>query len=589
MNSPSKNPIYLPVVFAFVAPVIAYTFDLVDFNHAKDAVLACCALLLGFSLILRPDQSIRVPRFIPVAVVILIVSAIYHSMNDATSPLHVIAALNHYLLAFMFVLLFANAVPPQDRSRVTAYALTTSACIVSLLAWIQYFDLLPTLFPAFPANDQHMYSVFGNQNLLGGFIGITIPLTVYRITRDSKPNPAQILLLALLASACIVSGSRSGWLAAVIGSACVIPYRNLKRHHFLLAGIGVLLTGILIVLNQDATIDRITNTFSSNDVGFQTRIWIWSGAVLLIQDNVFLGVGPGMFQYWSPTYLGDAAQAAWGTNLRANEIHTLQAHSTLLDLIIEFGVVGACAAIAWTTALFKNRSSAVWGSMIACTVYALINTITTATPHLLIALLLYICVSKSNERTFQPSSSRSRVVCASMVVLLALPLTGLFTIVTLYPSYQLAKARQSFAYTSNPDTTERLYHRAAENVFAFPQTHLEHGLILLNRSSGHAKDELETALTGLDTGEVHLALSHVYAALNDPQKALQFAESGVGRWPRYYPGWEHLIQLHDETQRIAVIARSQTFLTLAEVNQLHERFGIGPATGDLDESPANSE
>src|SRR5204863_422971 len=136
---------------------------------------------------------------------------------------HVVLGLAHVRsdalieLARMATLLLAGALAYDLlahefwRDRITD-AIVASAVVVAALALLQYAGWASYLFPVFPTYTQAMYSVFGNQDLLGGYMAIAVPLALARFIH----RPRVIWAAATLAMVVtlVVSGCRSAWLAA---------------------------------------------------------------------------------------------------------------------------------------------------------------------------------------------------------------------------------------------------------------------------------------------------------------------------------------------------------------------------------------
>jgi hypothetical protein len=572
MKSNADKQVYLFLTVVFVSMTLGFSSNFIDFNHAKNALLGLALIIPALWMPIRAPTAIIFPRLLLAAFPVLLLSALIHGGGDHPVPGLSIRTSSHYLLAFLFLLYFVNLVPRDDQPKVLSNLLVTSTLAVSIAAWIQYFNLAPAVFPAFPQYDQRVYSVFGNQNLLGGYIAFSIPILVFRIVRDPTPKTTAFLALLLLLATCLISGSRSAWLAAVIGSACTIPYRSLHRVHYIFGAVLLLTVLLIALMDPGATAMRLAGSFTADDTGFHTRVWIWSGALTMLKDHFLFGAGPGMFQYWSPQYLGDILHTPYGASLHPNEIHTLQAHATPLDLTVEFGLAGAACCIAWIVLIVKNRRKAMWGSAIALTIYASLNTLTHSTPHLLAALLLCVSLTESPTFTLNLNRNRSRILTATLLVVVVLPLTVILGFTTLYPSYQLAQARQSFGLAENPETIREAYRRAAENTSALSQTHLEYGLLLLNDSPERALNELTKALSGIDTGEIYLALGQSSKSAGEDESALRLTEKGVFRWPKYFVGWEQRLHYSDEANRAKILEEAKRFLNTEQHAKLAAQF-----------------
>jgi O-antigen ligase len=571
MNTQPRKPAQILLTIAFVAMVSAYSLEVIDFNLIKDAVLALTLIAGSVFLLKARPTRIVLPYAILAAMSLVLLSALFHLAAGIGTTI-LVTATCHYFLILCFIVGIVNILAPEDKCDTIQHLLITSAVTVSCLAWVQYFQLAPALFPVYPDYNQPIYSVFGNQNLLGGFIAIAIPILVYKVSRSASLKRVDTLILLLLISTCLISGSRSAWLAAAVGSVAAIPHRSLDRRHVALAAAAACVGLSVVFLNPDATIGRILISFSDNDSGLHTRLWIWSGAALCIRDYFLTGVGPGMFQYWSPQYLGEILHTSLGPSLNANFTHTLLAHSTPLDLIVEFGLLGALPIGFWLRTLLRHHDQPEWGSALALTVYALFNTITHSTPHLLAGLLLWWSLSESRAVVFKSETDTRRILAPAIMLITALGLSAAFLMTSLIPNLRFTDARHSFTNTGASEESVELYRQAAQISWAHPKASLEYGIVLLNSEPERARAELERASRSIDTGDLHLALGKASIAANEKINATAHTERGLQRWPRYLPGWKQLLMIQDEQERPETLNKAKDVLNEDQLNNLKEYF-----------------
>ena len=557
-------------LIALALITLVYSLRVVDFNVAKDGVLLLVVVLVSLYFLTSPRESIQVPYCILFGVAVVLVSATATLLLAPERSVLTLPSTIHYVLILLLLFQFINLAPADSRCIVTENYILLAATLVSLFAWIQYANITPSMFPAYPGFDQRIYSVFGNQNLLGGFIAFAIPILTYRISRSTAPELLPVIALILLSLTCLIAGSRSAWLAAAAGSLCTIPFRALRpRHAYVTAFIVVLSIG-LTILYPAATVDRITNSFSENDVGYNVRVWIWYGTALMMRDHVIFGVGPGAFQFWSPVYLGEILNTGIGSGLHANQIHTLYPHSTPLDLVTEFGLGGLLLCGIWLHAVIRNRKSPVWGSAIAVTAFSLINSISVSTPHIIVAGLIYLSMQRQPSLIVTLKQRTTQRLPGLLLLLALFPIAILFAQFSLGPSYYLAQARLSYLETGDSPETHRQYQQAVQQTVVMPQARLEYALLLLEESPDGARLELTDTLEALDTGEAHLAMAYAYEQIGDFESARAHAIKGVHRWPRFYPGWVQLMRNTNVDARELELERASRFLNAYQNKSLSE-------------------
>jgi hypothetical protein len=211
----------------------------------------------------------------------------------------------------------------------------------------------------------------GQPNLLGGLLAMAVPLAVYRaLARGVQGSPARrpgnwrwLVLAGLLGSGLAVSSSRSGWLAALAGTAALgvlfVPAR--LRPPALIAG-GLLLgaAALLLIFSPLRQLNQDTGT---------ARLGVWGDSVRLVAARPLLGWGEdtlglvyGRYQSrdWEP---GDSFD---------------RAHSLPLDLAAAQGLLGLATCIwlfgTWWWAVPRRAELAGFGGAAAAYLaWALLN------------------------------------------------------------------------------------------------------------------------------------------------------------------------------------------------------------------------
>ena len=175
------------------------------------------------------------------------------------------------------------------------------------------------------------YSAYGiNENDLGLMLALSVPMTLYLLTRRKGPLTVLFcwLHLGICFTALLLCGSRGALLAAIIGLGLfpLIMSRlpRWQRVAFVIACAAGLAIGISLVPEDAWT--RYQSIGAEITQGTLThRTLLWSAGLESFRDHAFVGVGAGAY--------GAAV-------LRAVDMPYV-AHNTYLSVLVELGVVGA--------------------------------------------------------------------------------------------------------------------------------------------------------------------------------------------------------------------------------------------------------
>ena len=521
-----------------VLGAITYSFRLTSFLHAKEAVLhvglVVCAVLAAIRG--RTDCK-RVSWLLPLA--LGLAWGAVSGLVVAQVKARVIEESIRYAALFALIAvnadLFADA---RRRARIMA-SLVISAVIVALLGLIQFFRVAPSLFPEFPGYDQRVYSVFGNQNLFGGYLAIAIPLLTAHIAADSRIRLLRYAALALLAMGLVLSESRTAWLATVAGMAVCVLWRGPHRKTTLYA-LAFMTLGLLCaaLLTWPRPLERISQTLREDDVGGRARLWFWDGALRMIRDHPIAGVGLGNYAYFSPWYQGEALRGPRGPRHYHNELHTVHAHSEALELLAETGSPGLLCGLWFLMSLLRFRGRA-WSGLAALLVFSCFNAPLHSAPHTLAGLLLAAMLFGKQAAAF-PAAPRA-LSCAPWRwghVLLAIALAAGFWWTVYAPSRLLRAAEDVHVAEGDPLA---LYARAIAHPWPNAQAHEEYGMALLDAGrADEAYTQLLKAREGLDTGRLYLLLGSAALQRSDKDAARLWLAASLDRWPANAAAWRML-------------------------------------------------
>ncbi len=568
----------IPIISATVLLcAVTYSFQFVSFTHPKELVICLGLLLAGALLPLRRGSLWEgLWAFAPLWLLLLWCATVHGAMGRSAVPIETVKGLVKLLTLLLFAALAFQAQQSERGRRQILLAILGSALAAASLALCQYAGLLPSMFPIFPDYDQRVYSVFGNQDLLGGYVAMGIPLAIHFFATSHSRTRAGIALGAtvLLLGALLLSGSRSAWLAAaaavgiyaLLGNNAPVPRRKIG---FLLAGLGVAVI-LVCAAAPDATVGRLAGAFRADDIGTRARLWIWDATARTAADYPLTGVGLGNYSYWSPHYAGAALHAPGGSDHYSNDIPILHAHSDPLELLAETGAVGLLLAAWMLTRLLRTRGPA-WGGVAALLVFSLFNGVYHSPPHALAGFLLagnLLAGARQHQSAGRTTDSDSRSI------LWAIPIaaTGAIifnALVVSIPSFDLAALPP--ADESLTANSREQYDRALARPWPSPIVEVQGSMLMLAEGeTGEARTSLMRAKKRLDTGRIHYLLGYLTELEGDPRQAEAAYEAAVWRWPRNLDVWLGWMGVTPQERRETRLAEAQRWLSEANMRLLRD-------------------
>jgi hypothetical protein len=549
---------------------VAFSFDLVSFQHAKEAALNAGLLGLCLGVALAKARTGRGFRFFLPLWLWLAWAVLSGFGTAAFKPYLFIEAMRIASLLFMASLCVDLLQDSAWRAKVSM-ALVVSGVTVAGLGLLQYSGIATRVFPAFSGYTQPIYSVFGNQAYFGGYLALMLPLSLHHLAKSKPVRRYHTAFTAILLAGLVLSGSRSAWLAALTGCLVAWPWRHIpfRRTLWTAAGIGGIVAGA-VLLGWPQVEGRIRDLFRSSDVGGPARLWYWDGTLRMIGAAPVAGVGLGNYPYWSPFNLGLALWLPGGEKYSASEIHTVHAHNEPLEFAAETGLISLVFGV-WMLLRLTRRRGPEWGGLAALLVFCLFNAGLHSAPHALAGLLLAgmlrerdlkrdkagqsgsfagKCVPKlelGNEREVELGNERGTGGWRWGFVLAAAILGLTHTGLVLLPSYLLRLAEKAHVAGDN---ALPLYERAVRFPYTPPETWEVYGMALLEAAQPRkAIEALNEARAGLDTGRLHLLRAMAHLELSEEDKAREALKTCVIRWPFHEGAWRTLDRLTPENER----------------------------------------
>lgn len=561
------------IIGTVLCTAVAYSVHLLSFLHVKVAVLGVLLVVVALVRVGRGVAPLGgLKAFLPLWVFlgwcfVLIISGRWASVA-IYSWVELIRLASLVLLA---TLSFEVAERPLWRAHFFT-ALSYSSVIVGALGLLQYMRLVQFLFPEFPGYDQPMYSVFGNQDLFGGYVAMGLPMVVHSFLKHQRRELRLLTSLFILIPALLLSGSRSAWLAAAVGTAIVVIFGRWDARRLLVLALSAAVVSLLLIfLVPETTIGRVFHTFGADDVGGRARLWIWDGTFRMIASAPILGIGLGQFAYLSPYFLGQALIAEGGERHYHNELQTLHAHSDPLEILAETGAIGVLLVLWMLSRLWKARGRE-WGPLVTLLVFSCFNATYQSAPHALCILLLMACLvaRKNNSREFGVSLPwQAHLAGSAGIVVLAL----FFAVVTIttvtLPSAEIRAADAARERGEDAEEAYAAYEALTEHPWARYMAYEALGAIALEEERyDDAVEYLGRASRGIDTGRLWLYKGIAEEMRGDSDVGRALYERCLSIWPDNLEAWERLVPLLSPEERAVKEQEALRWLPGVEVERL---------------------
>ncbi len=530
MELKGKEKIIWVIIFSIlIIPPIVFSFEFTSFLYPKEIALSfLLILLMPFFLMDRKTFVIPVPLFIFLIMnIFLLLSGLYAKVPEQT-----LIRSAELFLVFITLFLLTNFIKEARYDTCVEYGVLLSGMIVAISLIVQYYNILPVLFPKYSFYKQ-LYSVFGNQNLAGGYIAIVITGLMVRWSKIQVREIYKFVSLFILGYGVVLSNSRSSWLSIVIISVIFIFRKywksewNKERLIYFLGVIGIVL--LIILFSLPIVHERIRYSFSDMDVGFRVRLWVYDGSIRMFLSKPFLGVGFGNYYYWSPKFLADALHSSYGQMHLRNELLTLHAHNDILELITELGIIGLpLLFLFYFYPLFLYHNSYIWGVFI---IISLLNPVFISSSHLIVALLFLI---KNEGGGSQENSYVKRFLWVKNKTKILVCGLGLLTVIFLlyalwFPDYRLRQAEKLLILGQD---CEKQYQSLINSRFATYAMYEGYAQQLMMKGDyKKAYEVLKKALYKTDAGNIYLMLGKCAEELGEKEESIKWYRECLYRYP----------------------------------------------------------
>ena len=242
------------------------------------------------------------------------------------------------------VLLFAGSLAALEGTTRAAnlhnlqIAITVAAALVSLATVLQFFGMNPFYGHRIQEDSAYrmrMYATLGNPDFVATFLAAALPASIVSCVTARRSRPAWILTSALIGVAIVVTGSRGGLIAAIVGAVAVAFTLRRTRAWILLAVVFACALGVGTHLNSRKPWESLRG-----------RIFIWQVSPSDGAARSVLGSGPGTFAHDYPARLGQFFSKPGSEPLLRFARHERHAQNDFVEALSDTGWLGLCGLVA---------------------------------------------------------------------------------------------------------------------------------------------------------------------------------------------------------------------------------------------------
>lgn len=327
----------------------------------------------------------------------MIIHAVIHQNNCRKSKLIIFTVL--IFLAYLLISLFFNDVKSdgllifityssillftaaltvtiykKKDAMILIHIITATVLTVSIHGLYQVFAGVPVdpawLDESSSGNVIRIYSVFGNPNVFGEFLTLTVPIVFagFNLQRNKifKSIFGLVFLLGMLNV--LFTFSRGSMLSIFIVMVMIVVFKD--RKYLPLLFVMILLSPLVM---PSSLLERILTIFQGGDTSTSYRVSIYMASYDMLRDHLLTGVGLGNFKVLYNAYAYSAAKS-------------FHAHNTVLMVFIELGLMGLLAWLymmfVWTREVVSSQKTdnewsyyafAAFAGVLGCTLQGMVD------------------------------------------------------------------------------------------------------------------------------------------------------------------------------------------------------------------------
>jgi len=243
-------------------------------------------------------------------------------------------------------------------------AIAITGAVVAALSVLQLAGPGRLLFPQFAGNLQIMYSTFGNDSIVAGYLVLAVPLLAGYVLVENRRRTVAVAMSAtlLVTYALLALQTRGAWIALILAAPCVLGALVFTGRRVLagkalrpltitvcgLAVFAIVQAAIPGTATGDRTlIERIRSTFDRAQPGVADRVKMTLAAGHIIMDHPVTGTGAGTFGYLAPRYQAEVYEKrGWSAVFSPSQEHPFIVHNEYVQTVAEMGLAGWTAMLA---------------------------------------------------------------------------------------------------------------------------------------------------------------------------------------------------------------------------------------------------
>lgn len=347
--------------------------------------------------------------------------------------------------------------------------ITIAVFIEAIFGWTQYLLLEPGNLFGYNTEVNRPYGIFQQPNVMASFLATGLALSGYLLTRHPTKYQRKISEVALLyltpvatVPLLVIIASRTGWLAAALAIALLIPYvyRFATQKRF----IGWMIA-IVLGLGLGFALPHLSSGDSTDWVGHKAHIesprsYTFPQTLDMVIEKPFTGYGYGRFE---PAYiLYTARQHQLNENYKPGLASMDHPHNELLYWGVEGGLIPVLAIVLAATFVLARLYQAKKGTRLA--MFALFVPIVlhsqleypfyhSAIHWITFIVLLYWVDQRASSYRQAPLSIISNTGLRALSLLIPI-VTSFYMLTTLHTNYVLTQFERS--QPKNPQILERV-------------------------------------------------------------------------------------------------------------------------------------
>lgn len=298
------------------------------------------ALTLGVIVlwILRLWISPRAILFFPPICWAVIAFVGYAIFRHHTAPIEYAARVELIRVLVYAFLFFAilNNLNRQESVHVIAFTLITLAFALSIFAVFQFITHHETVWNMIKPEGyvSRGSGTFINPNHLAGFVEMILPLALACTMMSRFSHAVKIVIgyasLVLMAGIAVTL-SRGGWLACTLTLLVFFTALLFQRSYrvYSIIALALLLAAGAFIGTRTQWMQTRFKRLAKSDKMDDQRFLYWNSAIQLWHEDVWLGAGPGHYDYRFRKYRSEKVQGS-----------PQYAHNDYLNTLADWGVVG---------------------------------------------------------------------------------------------------------------------------------------------------------------------------------------------------------------------------------------------------------